>query len=100
MRPSKRPLSQGMRKMGQLAEAHMLGRRQGQDRRKHAPGYELKQQHAPDHLRTAPRPAMNMMTAIPTVMEIEIAKTKPPASISVIFFSSNLPVAAQVFCPV
>src|SRR5580700_847446 len=30
---------------------------------------------------------MNMMTVIPTVMEIEIAKTKPPAIISVIFFS-------------
>jgi hypothetical protein len=30
---------------------------------------------------------MNMMTVIPTVMEIEIAKTEPPAIISVIFFS-------------
>lgn len=86
--------------LGRLAEAQMLGRRQSEDGRKHTPGYEFKQQHAPDHLRTAPRPAMNMMTVIPTVMEIEIAKTKPPASISVIFLSSVLSVAAQVFCPV
>jgi hypothetical protein len=86
--------------MGHLAEAQMLCRRQGQDGRKHTPRHELKQQHAPDHLRTALRPAMNMMTVIPTVMEIEIAKTKPPAIISVIFLSSVFGVAVQVFCSV
>ena len=66
--------------MGHPADGHRLYRYQGKDGRKHNPRHELEQQYALNHLRTALRPAMNMMTMIPTVIEIEIARARPSAT--------------------
>src|SRR5580704_10806252 len=63
-----------------MAEAYVVGRCQGQDGREHNPGHELNQQYASDHLRTALRPAMNMTTVIPAVINIQTATTRLPAT--------------------
>src|SRR5580704_8002950 len=60
---------------------------QGKDGRKHNPRYELEQQYSLNHLRTALRPAMNMMTMIPTVIQIESARARLSAiAVSAISF--------------
>jgi hypothetical protein len=57
-----------------------MGWCQGQNGREHNPGHELEQQYAPNHLGTALRATMNITTVIPTVVNIQIAKTRLPAT--------------------